>query len=88
MKAAHAAPVFLLQPEPRRFGGEVAPAGVSVAGPERALGVDRLVRPLDPLGIEVARIDLPRQARQLQAGTPAWQRAQDLKAYINTRPKR
>ena len=25
--------------------------------------------------------------RQLQAGTPAWQRAQDLKAYINTRPK-
>jgi predicted Zn-dependent protease len=24
--------------------------------------------------------------RQLQAGTPAWQRAQDLKAYINTRP--
>jgi predicted Zn-dependent protease len=26
--------------------------------------------------------------RQLQAGTPAWQRAQDLKAYINTRPKR
>ncbi len=23
--------------------------------------------------------------RQLQAGTPAWQRAQDLKAYINTR---
>ena len=25
-------------------------------------------------------------ARQLQAGTPAWQRAQDIKAYINTRP--
>jgi predicted Zn-dependent protease len=24
--------------------------------------------------------------RQLQAGTPAWQRAQDIKAYINTRP--
>jgi predicted Zn-dependent protease len=24
-------------------------------------------------------------ARQLQAGTPAWQRAQDIKAYINTR---
>ena len=24
--------------------------------------------------------------RQLPAGTPAWQRAQDLKAYINTRP--
>lgn len=24
--------------------------------------------------------------RQLAAGTPAWQRAQDLKAYINTRP--
>ena len=27
-------------------------------------------------------------ARQLQAGTPAWQRAQDLKAYINSRPRR
>jgi predicted Zn-dependent protease len=26
--------------------------------------------------------------RQLQAGTPAWQRAQDLKAYINSRPRR
>ncbi len=26
-------------------------------------------------------------ARQLQAGTPAWQRAQDLKAYINSRPR-
>ena len=26
--------------------------------------------------------------RQLQAGTPAWQRAQDLKAYINTRPRK
>jgi len=26
--------------------------------------------------------------RQLQAGTPAWQRAQDLKAYISTRPRR
>jgi predicted Zn-dependent protease len=25
-------------------------------------------------------------ARQLQSGTPAWQRAQDIKAYINTRP--
>ena len=24
--------------------------------------------------------------RHLQAGTPAWQRAQDIKAYINTRP--
>ena len=24
--------------------------------------------------------------RQLQAGTPAWQRAQDIKAYINSRP--
>jgi len=24
--------------------------------------------------------------RQLQSGTPAWQRAQDLRAYINTRP--
>ena len=24
--------------------------------------------------------------RQLQSGTPAWQRAQDIKAYINTRP--
>ena len=23
--------------------------------------------------------------RQLQPGTPAWQRAQDIKAYINTR---
>jgi hypothetical protein len=22
----------------------------------------------------------------LQSGTPAWQRAQDIKAYINTRP--
>lgn len=27
-------------------------------------------------------------ARQLQAGTPAWQRAQDLKAYINSRPRK
>jgi predicted Zn-dependent protease len=27
-------------------------------------------------------------SRQLTAGTPAWQRAQDLKAYINTRPKK
>ncbi len=27
-------------------------------------------------------------ARQLTAGTPAWQRAQDLKAYINTRPRK
>lgn len=27
-------------------------------------------------------------SRQLQAGTPAWQRAQDIKAYINTRPGR
>ncbi|MBP6768174.1 MAG: M48 family metalloprotease [Reyranella sp.] len=27
-------------------------------------------------------------ARQLPAGTPAWQRAQDLKAYINTRPRK
>jgi predicted Zn-dependent protease len=26
--------------------------------------------------------------RQLQSGTPAWQRAQDIKAYINTRPGR
>jgi predicted Zn-dependent protease len=26
--------------------------------------------------------------RQLQAGTPAWQRAQDLKAYISTRQRR
>jgi predicted Zn-dependent protease len=26
--------------------------------------------------------------RQLQAGTPAWQRAQDLKAYINSRPRK
>ena len=25
---------------------------------------------------------------QLQSGTPAWQRAQDIKAYINTRPGR
>jgi predicted Zn-dependent protease len=25
-------------------------------------------------------------SRQLQSGTPAWQRAQDIKAYINTRP--
>ena len=24
--------------------------------------------------------------RQLPSGTPAWQRAQDIKAYINTRP--
>ena len=24
-------------------------------------------------------------ARQLQSGTPAWQRAQDIKAYIHTR---
>jgi predicted Zn-dependent protease len=24
--------------------------------------------------------------RQLQSGTPAWQRAQDIKAYVNTRP--
>lgn len=27
-------------------------------------------------------------SRQLQAGTPAWQRAQDLKAYISSRPRR
>lgn len=27
-------------------------------------------------------------SRQLTAGTPAWQRAQDLKAYINTRPRK
>jgi len=27
-------------------------------------------------------------SRQLQSGTPAWQRAQDIKAYINTRPGR
>jgi predicted Zn-dependent protease len=27
-------------------------------------------------------------SRQLQAGTPAWQRAQDLKAYINSRPRK
>ena len=27
-------------------------------------------------------------ARQLQPGTPAWQRAQDIKAYINTRPRK
>jgi predicted Zn-dependent protease len=26
--------------------------------------------------------------RQLQQGTPAWQRAQDLKAYINSRPRK
>ncbi len=26
--------------------------------------------------------------RQLQPGTPAWQRAQDLKAYINSRPRK
>ena len=26
--------------------------------------------------------------RQLTAGTPAWQRAQDLKAYINSRPRK
>lgn len=26
--------------------------------------------------------------RSLQPGTPAWQRAQDIKAYINTRPRR
>lgn len=26
--------------------------------------------------------------RQLQSGTPAWQRAQDIKAYINSRPRR
>ena len=26
--------------------------------------------------------------RQLPAGTPAWQRAQDIKAYINSRPRR
>jgi predicted Zn-dependent protease len=24
--------------------------------------------------------------RQLQSGTPSWQRAQDIKAYINSRP--
>lgn len=27
-------------------------------------------------------------ARNLQSGTPAWQRAQDLKAFINSRPRR
>jgi predicted Zn-dependent protease len=26
--------------------------------------------------------------RQLQAGTPAWQRAQDIKAYIDSRPRK
>lgn len=26
--------------------------------------------------------------RNLQSGTPAWQRAQDIKAYINTRPRK
>jgi predicted Zn-dependent protease len=26
--------------------------------------------------------------RSLQSGTPAWQRAQDIKAYINTRPRK
>ena len=26
--------------------------------------------------------------RQLPAGTPAWQRAQDIKAYINSRPRK
>ena len=26
--------------------------------------------------------------RQLTAGTPAWQRAQDIKAYINSRPRK
>jgi len=26
--------------------------------------------------------------RQLQAGTPAWQRAEDIKAYINSRPRK
>jgi predicted Zn-dependent protease len=26
--------------------------------------------------------------RQLQSGTPAWQRAEDIRAYINTRPRR
>ncbi len=26
--------------------------------------------------------------RQLQAGSPAWQRAQDIKAYINSRPRK
>ena len=26
--------------------------------------------------------------RQLQQGTPAWQRAQDIKAYISSRPRR
>jgi predicted Zn-dependent protease len=27
-------------------------------------------------------------SRQLPAGTPSWQRAQDLKAYINSRPRK
>ena len=26
--------------------------------------------------------------RQLQHGTPAWQRAQDIKAYISSRPRK
>ena len=26
--------------------------------------------------------------RQLPAGTPSWQRAQDIQAYINSRPRR
>jgi predicted Zn-dependent protease len=26
--------------------------------------------------------------RQLPAGTPAWQRAQDIQAYISSRPRR
>jgi predicted Zn-dependent protease len=32
-----------------------------------------------------ARAHADAATRQLQAGTPAWQRAQDIKAYINTR---
>jgi predicted Zn-dependent protease len=32
-----------------------------------------------------AKVHAEAAARQLQSGTPAWQRAQDIKAYIGTR---
>ena len=33
-----------------------------------------------------AQVHADAATRQLPAGSPAWQRAQDIKAYINSRP--
>jgi predicted Zn-dependent protease len=35
-----------------------------------------------------AQVHAAAAERQLQAGTPAWQRAQDIKAYISSRPRK